>query len=82
MEKLPKNTDKYQVYFFTCPAHKPFHFAIHPWVVTVKNRKVTRWEIIHRKYQGKERFGYVYKNFYSNATQGIKKHKLSSEYWD
>ena len=82
MKKLPKNNDLYQVYFFTCPAHIPFHFAIHSWIVTVKNNEIHRWEIIHRKYNNKEHFGYVYKNFYTNPTQGIKKYSLSSEYWN
>jgi hypothetical protein len=79
MKKIP---EKYEVYFYICPAHIPFHFAVHPWVVTVKNGISTRWEIIHRKYDGKERFGYVYKNFYTNPTQGIKKKLTSSDYWD
>mgnify|MGYP000865030083 CR=1 FL=1 len=79
MKKIP---EKYEVYFYICPAHIPFHFAVHPWIVTVKNGISTRWEIIHRKYDGKERFGYVYKNFYTNPTQGIKKKLTSSDYWD
>ncbi len=82
MKNLPKNNDIYQVYFFTCPAHKPFHFAVHPWVITIKNGTTTRWEVIHKKYPNKERFGYIYKNFYSHPAQGIKKHQFSIEYWD
>ena len=81
MKSLPINNDTYQVYFFTCSAHRPFRFAIHPWIVIVDNGKITRWEIIHRKYQDKKRFGYVYKNFYNNPIQGLKKHHFSSEYW-
>ncbi len=82
IKKFPQNNHLYQVYFFTCPAHIPFHFAVHPWVVTVHQGKINRWEVIHRKYSNKERFGYVYKNFYTNPIQGIKKHTLSSQYWD
>lgn len=82
MKVLPKNNDNYQVYFLKCPIYKPFHFAIHPWVITVKNGTTTRWEIIYRKYKDKERFGYVYKNFYSNPTTGVKKHPLSTKYWN
>ena len=82
MEKSPQSHDHYQVFFYTCPAHRPFSFAIHPWVVTVSKGVTTRWEVIHREYKGKERYGYVYKNFYTNPSQGIKKHSFSSEYWE
>ncbi len=82
MQNLPHNSDPYQIYFFSCPAWKPAHFAIHPWIVTVKNGTTTRWEVIHYKHPEKEKFGYVHKNLIINSTQGIKKHKWSSEYWD
>lgn len=71
----------YTIEFYTCPAHIPFSFAVHPWIVTTKNGQSTRWEIIHREYPGKERFGFLYKNFYSDPKQGIKKHSLSNQYW-
>ena len=80
MKELQQKNDIYQIHFFTCPAHKPFHFAVHPWVVTVHDGKVTRWEVIHKKIEGKERYGYVYKNFYP-PTQGIRKRPGSKEFW-
>lgn len=82
MKSLPQNNDKYQVYFFTCPIYKPFNIAVHPWVVTVKNGTTTRWEVIYKKYKNRERFGYVYKNFYSDPTKGVRKHPLSNKYWN
>lgn len=72
MKSLPQSDTKYQVYFFTCPAQKPFHFIRHPWVVTVSFDTTNRWEVIHRLRDNKERFGYVYKNYYSCPTQGLR----------
>lgn len=71
----------YKIEFYTCPAHIPFHFAVHPWVVITKNNQSDRYEIIHKKYDEKERFGFVYKNFYKNPQQGIKKSLRNMEYW-
>ncbi len=82
MQKLPTTNDEYQIFIFTCPAQRPFNFVIHPWIVAVNNGVITRWEIVHRKYKGKERFGYVYKNFYSNPTQGLKKSIYEIDNWN
>ena len=82
MENLPIIDAKYQVFIFTCPAQIPFHFAVHPWIVIVNDNAITRWEIVHRKYTSKERFGYIYKNFYHNPTQGLKKSPISSTFWN
>ncbi len=82
MKELLQSNEPYQVYFYTCPAHIPFQFARHPWVVTVSPSGIHRWEIIHRLYNKKDHFGYVYKNFYSNPIQGIKKHPNSTKYWN
>lgn len=82
MQELPQSSDIYQVHFYTCPAHKPFHFARHPWVVTVSPAGTHRWEIIHKIIENKENFGYVYKNYYSDPMQGIKQYSGSSKYWE
>lgn len=82
MQQLPQNHNIYQVYFFTCPAHKPFHVARHPWIVTVSPDGVHRWEIIHKQVGNKERFGYLYKNYYNAPTQGLKKSQKSLSFWD
>lgn len=81
MKELPKSTEDFQVYFYTSPAHKPFHFAVHPWVVTVHKGLINRWEIIHKKYNNKTRSGFVYKNFYTNPTQGIKQSYFADTCW-
>lgn len=71
----------YHVYFFICPAHIPFHFAVHPWVVTISPTKTDRFEIIHRQSPNRKHFGYIYKNYYRDPKQGIKKHPTSYDYW-
>jgi|AntAceMinimDraft_5_1070358.scaffolds.fasta_scaffold107818_1 hypothetical protein len=82
MIKLPKSDKTFQVYFFTSRANRPYQMFVHPWVVTVHKGVIHRWEIINRKYENKDRSGFVYKNFYVNPTQGIKKSPSSKEYWD
>jgi hypothetical protein len=82
MKELPQSSNIYQVYFFTCPAHKPFHLGRHPWAVTVSPTGIYRWEIIKKHIHTKEHFGYVHKNYYANPTQGIRKFSGSSEFWE
>ncbi len=59
----------------------PFHFAVHPWIVINENGVITRYEIIHKEYQGKSRDGYLYKNFYEQPDQGILKSPFHSSHW-
>jgi hypothetical protein len=75
------NKTQFQVSFYFCKAHIPFHFAVHPWVVIYENGTTTRYEIIHKIYQGKDHDGYIYKNFYQDPTQGIKKSPLHHSFW-
>ena len=81
MQNLIQKTDFFKVDFYICPAHIPFHFAVHPWVVITENGSTSRYEVIYRKHKGKERDGYLYKNFYSSVNQGIKKSPFHSAFW-
>ena len=80
MKELPTSNEKYQVYFFTCPAHKPAHFAAHLWVVTVSPNGINRWEVFHKKKNGSERYGYIHRNHYL-PTQGLEKSYFSNTSW-
>ena len=80
MKELPQSSDTYQVYFFSCPAHKPFHFARHLWVVTVSPKGIDRFEVLYKKESSKERYGYIHKNNYA-PTQGIRKFPGSTLFW-
>ncbi|MCD5390057.1 MAG: DUF3750 domain-containing protein [Candidatus Pacebacteria bacterium] len=73
MKSLPINNDPYQVYFFTCPIRGPFSFAVHPWVVFIKNNKVTRLEVLAIKNEKYQFYGYIHKNLYNNPTKGLRK---------
>lgn len=73
MKNLPQNSDIYQVYFFTCPIRGPFSFAVHPWIVLVKNDKITRLEVLATKNKKYQFHGYIHKNLYNNPTRGLRK---------
>jgi len=81
MKKLPLTNNEYQVFFFICPANIPFHFFVHPWVVTVHGDQINRWEVIRRKNDQKEHFGHVYRNFYSDPVQSLKRISFSPDHW-
>lgn len=75
-------TNTYEIRFYTCPAHKPFHFAVHPWIVIIKNGIATRWEVLYMKNKGiKNVVSYVYKNLYTETTRGITTTKTGIEHW-
>lgn len=78
--ELPHSDSKYQVYFFSCPAHIPFHFALHLWIVTVGPTGITRFEVLHSKRTNVKHYGYVYLN-YCPATRGLRRRRGSKEFW-
>ena len=41
-------------------------------MVTVSPSGIHRWEIIHRLYDKKDHFGYVYKDYYLDPHQGLR----------
>lgn len=41
--------EKYQVFFFECPAFIPVNFATHPWFVLNKKGELSRWEVLMEK---------------------------------
>src|SRR3989344_374695 len=61
-QKLVKK-DKYQVFVFTCPAHFPFVFARHPWLVVNKKGTLSRWEVLFRKNLLEQKCNHVHINF-------------------
>lgn len=82
MKQLPQSNEPFQVYLFTCPAHKPFHFARHPWVVIVKDNNIYRYEITHKKDASKKHFGFVHVNYFDDPCTGIGKKHGSQEKWE
>jgi hypothetical protein len=67
-QKLIKK-DKYQIFLFTCPCSMPISFASHNWFVINKKGEVSRWEVAHKKWEIKDRWGYLCKNLLQ-PTQG------------
>lgn len=45
-----------------CPAHFPFCFAEHTWIVTNRKGKMNRWEVLHRLNHKKNNWGYIHKD--------------------
>ena len=82
MTDLPLTNDEYQVFFFTSRAYIPFHFAVHPWVITVRTGTIDRWEVLCKIHADIEHFGYVHKNFYTDPTQGIEKSAFTQQHWN
>ena len=67
MEEIYKkliNKNKYQVFLFSCPDNIPLSFARHSWFVLNKKSKISRWEVLFRKKDVKNRWGHLYKNFF------------------
>jgi len=73
--------DKYQVFFFSCPAMIPFNLGLHYWFVINKKGKISRWEILSRKNLAKKSWGHIHLNILP-PTKGLKKFKFSKKYWD
>jgi hypothetical protein len=80
MNNIPSSNDTYQVHVYTCPAHFPFSFARHPWVVCVSGNTINRFEVLKGMSKRSEHYGYVHRNHYETATQGINKKCCRNKY--
>ena len=62
--------DLYQVFLFSCPAPIPINFASHYWFVVNNKGKLSRWEVLARQINIKERWGHLHKNI-AKPTRGM-----------
>ena len=58
------DTEKCQVFLFSCPGNLPFGFASHPWFVVNRFGVMSRWEVLFRKAKRKMSWGHVHKDFF------------------
>jgi hypothetical protein len=56
--------NKDEVFIFHCPAHAPFVFAVHSWLVCNEKGKLSRWEMLFRENKDNA-WGYLHLNRYA-----------------
>ena len=55
--------DRFQVFLCASPAHVPFNFAVHPWLVVNRKGKVSRWELTWEKGASAHSWGHLQRDF-------------------
>lgn len=62
--KIPIDPEKCQVFLMHCPVTLPLQFASHPWFVCNDRGAVSRWEVLDRKNEHNESWGYIHRDYF------------------
>ena len=55
---------KHQVFLMHCPVTLPLNFASHPWFVCNERGNISRWEVLDRKNEHDDSWGYIQRDYF------------------
>jgi hypothetical protein len=59
---IPPPSDDKGVFVLTCPAHFPFSFARHSWLIVSRGGQLSRWEVLYIKGFREPSWGYLHRD--------------------